>query len=63
MTNAYDSTDRAFQSDYMGGSISNKDVQQGTGASITRPLCYQKCALQKRKLKHPLCVYQLNAYT
>ena len=65
MTNAYDSTARAFQSDCKGGSISNSNnyVQQGTGALITSPLANQKWALQKRNLKYPWCVHQLIIHT
>ena len=60
MTNAYDSTARAFQCDCKGGTISNDNVQQGTGASvtITSPLANQKRALQKRKQKHPWYIHQ-----
>ena len=38
MTNAYDSSARAFQSDCKGGTISNNNVRQGAGP-ISSPLC------------------------
>ena len=47
MTNAYNSTARAFQRDCKGGTISNNNVQQGAGP-ISSPLCCKKRALQKK---------------
>ena len=44
MTNAYDSTARAFQRDCKGSTISNNNVRQGTGALVTSPLVNQKSA-------------------
>ena len=63
MTNAYDSTARAFRSDCKGGTISNNNVRQGAGVSVTSPLCHQKRALKVKKQKHPWYVHQSNAYT
>ena len=62
MTNAYDSTARAFQRNCKGGTISNNNVQQGVGV-ISSPLCCKKRALQKRKQKHSWYVHQSNTYT
>ena len=36
MTNAYDSTIRAFRSNCKGGTISNNNVRQGAGVIISR---------------------------
>ena len=62
MTNAYDSSARAFRSDCKGGTISNNNVRQGAGP-ISSPLCHQKRALKVKKQKHPWYVHQSNAYT
>ena len=61
MTNAYDSTTRAFCSDCKGGTISNNNVRQGAGA-IASPLSCKKRALQMKKQKHSWYVHQSNAY-
>ena len=63
MTNIYNSTARAFRRNCKGGTISNNNVQQGTGASVTSPLANQKRALKMKKQKHPWYVHQSNAYT
>ena len=61
MTNAYDSTTRAFlviaRVVLLVIIMSNKEQVQ------LLVLCHQKRALQKRKLKHPWYVHQSNAYT
>ena len=47
MTNAYDSTTRAFRSDCKGGTTSNNNIRQGAGA-IASPLSCKKPALQMK---------------
>ena len=61
MTNAYDSTTRAFRRDCKGGTISNNNVRQGAGP-ISSPLCCKKRALQMKKQKHSWYVHQSNGY-